>query len=100
MEAEFELDDRMTDETKAMVTSFLKIMKPSDAVTLDIATSRLIRIENEIKANESIQFNNIVEREFIVKNKDDNHEIAVAVYKPDNCTSDYPITIFIHGYKL
>ena len=98
--AEFDLDERMTDETRFMVTNSLKVMRPSQLVNIDINMSRQFRIQNAQKANESLKFSGISVNEFKVKNKDDNHDILVTCYKPENCKPNSPITIFFHGFFL
>ena len=95
--AEFDLDERMTDETRRMVTNSLKMMRPIQLVNIDINMSRQFRVQNAIKANDSLKFNDISVHEFSVKNKDDSYDILVTCYKPNNCRADSPITIFFHG---
>ncbi len=60
---------------------------------------RQFKINNVIKANESLKFNDIIESEFTVKSKEENYDIPVTCYKPNNLRLDSPITIFFHGGK-
>jgi hypothetical protein len=98
--SDFDLDERMTDETRFMVINSLKVMRPSQLINIDINMSRQFRVQNAQKANESLSFNGINVTEFTVKNKDDNYEILVTCYKPDNCKPNSPITIFFHGFNF
>ena len=95
--AEFDLDDRMTEETRIMVSNSLKVMRPRQLINIDINMSRQFRVQNAIKANDSLKFSGITVSELSVKNKDDNYDVIVTCYKPDNCRTDSPITIFFHG---
>ena len=96
----FDLDDRMTEETKCFITDLLSKMRPVESLGLNLNLLRELRIQNELKANESLNFDNIKESHFNVKNKDDNYEIAVTCYRPLNCRPNSPITIFFHGYNF
>jgi hypothetical protein len=59
--------------------------------------SRQFRVQNAIKCNESLKFDDVSITELTIKNKDDNFDIPVTCYKPNNLRPDSPITIFFHG---
>lgn len=96
-EISFELDDRMTEESKNQVTRILSIMKPAHAVNLDVNLNRKMRNENATKVNGSLTFNTLDITEFVVKNSEDDYEVLVSCYKPKNIKKDASITIFFHG---
>jgi len=93
----FDLDERMTEETVCFITDLLSRMRPVESLGLGLNLLREMRIQYELKANESLHFNNIEETQFNVKNKDDQYEISVTCYRPLNCRPNSPITIFFHG---
>ena len=93
----FELDDHMTEEARNFVIGALKVMRPGDAIHLDVNLSRKAREDNAIKSNESLKFENLTLTEFTVKNPEDNFDVPVSCYKPKNVKEDAPITVFFHG---
>lgn len=96
-EITFDLDDRMTEESKIQVTRLLSIMKPAQAVHLDVNLNRQMRNENANKINGNLIFNNLDITEIVVKNSEDDYEILVSCYRPKDASSDAPITVFFHG---
>ena len=93
----FELDDRMTEETKFFVTNSLKNLKPADVVNLDINMCRRIRVVSAHQVNSSLKFESLKEKELKIRNKNDDYEIPVSVYTPQSVKPNSPITIFYHG---
>ena len=55
----FEIDDRMTDESKRIVENLLSVRRPADLLKLDIKVARELSIKNEINANSLVQFENL-----------------------------------------
>ena len=88
-----DLDDRMTDESKAFVTNALKSMRPADSIKMDVNVSRQYRIANAMRINASLTFEDVTVNEFTVNNIEDNHEIAIVAFLPKAPIKHSPITI-------
>ena len=97
LDEQFELDERMSAETKDFVTSSLKIIRPSQVPSIDVNLSRKARAANTAKVLSRLNFNNLNKLEVMVKNSLDDHEISVSIYTPKDCLPDSPITVFYHG---
>ena len=89
----FDLDDRMTDETKAFVTNVLKSMRPADSVHVDVNLSRKFRIANALRVNGGLTFADVIVQNFKVINQEDAHEIPIVAFIPKSPKQDSPITI-------
>ena len=72
METQFELDSRMTDETKIYVTNSLSIISPNMIPKLDVNMTRDAREKAADKLLESLTFDNLDIRKLTVKNIHDN----------------------------
>lgn len=96
-ENEFELDERMAQETKDFVVSSLRIIRPSQVPNIDINLSRKARAANTAKVLSKLNFNNLDKVEIMVKNQNDGYEIPVSIFTPEDCVQDSPITVFYHG---
>jgi dipeptidyl aminopeptidase/acylaminoacyl peptidase len=94
-----EFDKRMSDETIQFLNSAL-ISNQKLLAEKDLNTKRKLLIANLLEANKSLQFENVKEIQYSIKNKDDNYTISFTCYKPDNCPQNAPITLYIHGGKL
>lgn len=92
----FDLDERMTEETKRFVVNSLRVIKPSQVPKIDINISRQARKANTQRLNAGLKFA-LKSKEFFIKNSIDEHEIPVTLYVPDDVKEDSPITIFYHG---
>ncbi|CAF0803730.1 unnamed protein product [Brachionus calyciflorus] len=97
MSEQFDLDERMTEETKNFVTSSLKVYKPSDVPKIDVKLSRQVRAANTERLLKTLNFDNLNSREVFVKNEDDDHQIPISIYVPKDVKSDSAITVFYHG---
>ena len=94
---EFDLDERMTDESRTFVINYLKKLKPINLMYRDIELSRKTRTNASIEANSSLKFENLKEKEIKIHNKKDGYEIPVSIYIPEDVKVNSPITIFYHG---
>ncbi len=94
---ENQLDSRMTPESRNLISAILQSMKPADAINLDINFNRQMRETNATKTNQVLKFPNLTITEFTVKNPNDNHQVPVSCYKPNNPKEHAPITVFFHG---
>ena len=92
----FELDERMTEETKEFDLKKLK----SGPVPNELNKYREVMFSRAIAANASYKFDKIQIKEIKIINKSDNYEIPVSVYIPDNLKKNSPITIYYHGGAL
>ena len=94
---EFELDDKMTEETKLYVTNSLKVSKPSNLIVANVEITRKMRALATHKTNASLKFEKIIEKEIKVRNRQDGYEIPVSVYIPKDIKPNSPITVYYHG---
>lgn len=92
-----ELDHRMTEETRNLVFSSLKAIRPGDMIKLDLNTCRDMRNANATRNNTGLTFSNLNITKSIIKNPDDGYEIEVTCYKPTDVKENSPITVFFHG---
>jgi len=92
-----ELDDRMTDETKAFVTGSLKTARPSIIIKNPVSIIRQTRETNAEKLLATLDFNGLQTREVFVKNKSDDYQVPITILTPIDVRNDTSITIFIHG---
>jgi acetyl esterase len=92
-----ELDERMTEETKAFVSASLKIATPSLVIKTPVSVIRQTRETNAEKLLASLDFNGLQTKEVFVKNKFDDFEVPVTILTPIDIRNDTSITIFIHG---
>lgn len=95
----FDLDHRMSDETKAFVVGALKVAKPSVVIGMDPKLTRSLREKNADNLLNQVQhkFTDLDIKNISIKNKNDGYEIPVTVIKPNQVKEDSPITIFFHG---
>jgi acetyl esterase len=93
----FDLDDRMTEETKQFVTNYLRIIKPSDTPKLDVRITRNARAQNATNTIANMKIDGLVVKKFNVLNKEDGHEISASLFTPSGVRDNSPITVFYHG---
>ena len=72
-----DLDLRMTDECKAYVTNSLKVMRPIDAIKLDLNFLRQTKDVSATETNKLMAFDGLDIVEFTVTNPKDNFNIKV-----------------------
>lgn len=97
---ESDLDPRMSDETKAFVTNFLKMNDPRGILKNDVSVVRNTRNERSALMNKALNTENLELKEFSVNNINDNFEIPVTAYIPKGYSENSPLIVFIHGGKL
>jgi acetyl esterase len=96
-EQTFELDDRMSDETKVFVQNALRALKPSLMPKIDVNLIRKSRLENALKMNSLLNFE-VETRDFNITNTiDNNHEVPVTLYLPKSHQNLTSLTVFFHG---
>lgn len=90
----FELDERMTEECRAVVLDSLKNGR-HEAKSVQERRTKM----NEIaaKRNQDLKFDNLTLTEFSVKNPEDDCEVEFTCYKPTDAKEDAPVTVFFHG---
>ena len=92
-----DLDDRMTDETKTFVTNFLLTTDPRAITKLPLSIVRDTRNSRSKIINEGLNIPDLVQKEFFVKNSDDDFQIPVTAYIPAGVKPDSPLVVFYHG---
>ena len=97
-DGDFEIDKRMTPETKALVLEMLKVFDPSKVSSVPLEVIRHGRDKQEKELIESIKFDNLDKpTEIFIKNPVDGYEIPASIFKPTDVKKDAPITVFYHG---
>lgn len=95
---EFELDDRMSDETRQFMIGILS-HGLLDNLTLEMIES-IRKAEFQLDAIDNISFDNLPPNKYTelkIKNPIDGYEIPVWVFTPTDALKDAPIVIFYHG---
>ncbi len=92
-----QLDDRMTDETKAYVSAYLSQMRPSQIIGMDKKLVTQLKEAQCEKLNTLVNFDHLNIDEIRVDNQTDGHQVQVFKYSPKNASPDCPVTVFFHG---
>ena len=97
-EGDFEIDKRMTPQTKAFVLESLKAFDPSKFSSIPIDIIRHGKDKEEKEIIESLKFDNLNKpTEIFIKNPLDGYEIPAWVFKPTDAKKDAPIVVYYHG---
>lgn len=95
---EVSFDPRMTEESKKFIGKFSKLMDRKLYKQLNLDEIRNLINTSTFILNEKLKVENVIEKEYFVQNLDDNYDIPVTAYIPNNVASKYsPITIYFHG---
>jgi acetyl esterase/lipase len=90
----FVLDERMTDECRAVV---LDALKRNNHQITNLEETRRKRNEISAKRMADLTFDDLVLSEFSVANPTDGYNVQVTCYKPKAATANAPIVVFSHG---
>jgi len=96
----FELDERMSDETKIFVRNQMKKMTPEILMQIDIKKARRTQDIYDEEQNINNKFHNLTEKEFEVKSDLDGYLIGITVMIAKNVLPQNPIVIYAHGGGL
>lgn len=95
---EFELDERMSAETKKFVSESLAVLRPSLFAQLPIELIRHGKDKEEKEIAAGVQFANLPSpRQIHIRNPTDGYEIPAWVFKPSDAAKNAPIVVFFHG---
>jgi acetyl esterase len=99
MDKQFELDDKMSEETKTFVSNTLKAMNPADIIKLDTRVVTKFKEDQYEKLFSLVNFDHLTIDEFHVKSEKDEYEIPVTRYIPKSLDNPEKssITVFFHG---
>ena len=97
----FELDDKMSDETKTFVLNTLKAMNPADITKLDTRVVTKLKEDQYEKLFGLVNnFNDLltIDEIHVKKSENDNFEIPFTRYVPKNLNQPpASVTVFFHG---
>ncbi len=93
-----DLDQRMTDETKKFVTSYLSYIDPKLLMTTDVNVVRMIKGANAELINNQLKFEKLQdEKEYFADSLFDDFKIPLTAYVPKEFDPGSPIVVFFHG---
>lgn len=95
---EFELDDRMSEETREFITSYMKVAKPETFMTKPVTEIRA-EIEMAHEHDAPVKLDNLPERpaEISIRNPVDGYEIPAFVFAPTDAPRNAPLVVYFHG---
>lgn len=93
---DFELDERLSDESKSFIIQSFKIARPADILNADLRLVRKLKDQAAIQLGKSNSFVNIEIQDIVVMNPNDDHKILVRKFIPKNSDKNR-ITVFFHG---
>lgn len=93
---EIELDDRLSDESKAFIIQSFKIARPADILSADLRLVRMLKDQAAIQLGKIVNFEDMEIEDIVVLNSEDGHEILVRKFIPKNSDKS-SITVFFHG---